>query len=275
MLSYDAGSCPDSGFVNDLMNSTGAAECRLSQGTILVMAHTVDNLDYMSAVLLNAMNVALNDDQVWKNWSQDLSQVAFLSYLNGNLDDTHARASPIAGAPAGNGGSGNHLAVVLGLGVPIVLLLLLLGFVRSNKKREHMTERNYNAWMNSDYVLGGNGDPPASFHEGLYHYMRDGTRYLSTNCEGCLETRRNSFFTDDNLGTILEDAEFEENILITASPKNLGERASNMDVHTCTSSTCDRCLSSSTRCGPEFISAHRIGAATQDGVVFSEGNVEV
>jgi hypothetical protein len=82
--------------------------------------------------------------------------------------------------------------------------------------------------------------------------MRDGTRYLSTNCEGCLETRRNSFFTDDNLGTIVEGKEFEEKVLVTAKYKSLGKQASNVDVHKCTSSTCKRCLSASAR-GTKFI----------------------
>eukprot|EP00977_Amphora_coffeiformis_P029541 scaffold41402_cov298-Amphora_coffeaeformis.AAC.1 len=101
----------------------------------------------------------------------------------------------------------------------------------------------------------GTGDPPGSFHEGLYHYMGDGTRYLSTNCKDCLETRRNSFYTDDNLGTIPEDEEYadaifgqsyyqdeeEEDEIQYLGHLVRGRSVARPNVHVCNSALCEHC----------------------------------
>jgi hypothetical protein len=98
-----------------------------------------------------------------------------------------------------------------------------------------MTAAAFHDLNTSDFVVVGTGDAPSSFHEGLYHYMRDGTRYLSTRCETCLETRMNGFYTDNDLGTIMEGEEFQDTSLLGA------KNTSTMDVHKCASALCKDC----------------------------------
>jgi hypothetical protein len=214
----------------------------------------------MQATILDAMKSAMNDVGVWKTW-QIPKEIDFLHYIgdslpslanntnggggaNGGIDNTNSTATNGTGGALGTTHNKNNnglgLALKLGLGIPAALLLLLL-ILMARKKRDQMTAREFHALMNSEFVLNGTADPPGSFHEGLYHYMPQGTRYLSTRCEGCLETRRNSFFTDHNLAMIPEGKEFEENILISANSKDLAGRASTMDVHKCASANCERC----------------------------------
>jgi hypothetical protein len=245
------------------MTESGATACQINEGSLRVLAHNVDDLKYMSAVFLDSMEAAMNVEMVWDYWKLDLADLSFLSYVGDSMEEVYP--------PAGDADN-SYMALILGLGIPAVLALLLFGFVRGRDNRDQMTSRAFHNMMYSEYVLVGTGDPPASFHEGLYHYMRNGTRYLSTNCEGCLETRRNMFFTDDNLGTIMEDTEFEENVLITACDRTLGKRAKTMNVHKCKSATCNKCIPTPFR-GPKFIPSR--GVTKQDDIVFSEGNVEV
>jgi hypothetical protein len=47
--------------------------------------------------------------------------------------------------------------------------------------------------------ITGTGDPPRSFHVGIYHYTRGGARYLSTNCIHCQETKQNGFLYVDGI----------------------------------------------------------------------------
>ena len=83
------------------------------------------------------------------------------------------------------------------------------------------------------------GDPPGSFHQGYYHYTRDGVRYLSQFCATCRETER-QLALGHGLETISEDQQFFEgqNTLVTANSKNLGGVHSTMNVHNCASATC-------------------------------------
>jgi len=297
-IKHKTGPCPDVDFINERMNATGAKSCQIVEGSFRVTAHDVDDLDYLKATLLDGMEEGMNLKEVWENWTgadktssehddddDDLPNVAFLAYAG----DTYAQAfyppppPPVVatnrgGVAATVQGGGQGLLVLIGVGVPIVTALALLAFVVARKKRETMTESAYATMMNSDYVLVGTGDPPGSFHEGLYHYMHRGkTRYLSTRCESCLETRRNSFYTDANLGTILEDREYDEEIFVTrASSKDLGKKTSTMDVRRCKSTTCDRCVPSLCAKRTEFVSSSLCGGgAAVDNLFVATEHAEV
>jgi hypothetical protein len=131
-----------------------------------------------------------------------------------------------------------------------LIVALVIGLLLYKKKRRTMTASEFNEMMASDYVIVGTGDPPGSFHEGLYHYTKDGRRYLSTRCENCLETRRVTFYSDRVLPTILENETFYDDGaksnsefigVISPDSKDLGNRHLGIDVHRCTSSVCPRC----------------------------------
>lgn len=259
--------------MNDLINSTGATACRGVESVVRVNAHNVDNVDFMSAAILDALEDAINVKKVWQGW-QHVAGLAFIYYLGDTYEQVYGDVPPLVPIVPDSNGDGNEsvppldpvvpdsdgdgdessdgstgaLLLLVGVGVPVAAGLVVLALIASRRRRSTMTSRELQDMLNSDFVLVGTGDPPGSFHEGLYHYMKNGTRYLSTNCEGCLETRRNSFYTDQNLGTIMEDHEYQENILVCADSKDLGRLSSTMDVHKCSSGTCGRCLPYS-RCG--------------------------
>jgi hypothetical protein len=149
-------------------------------------------------------------------------------------------AVPQASAVA-NSDHDNGFVLGLAVGVPLAAALLLGAFLFQKKKLGLMTaSRARGVDGSSGYVLVGTGDPPGSFHEGLYHYMRDGTRFLSTKCEHCFETRENMFYTDNNLATIMEDEVYQETVIAPDS-KALASKYSGVDVHKCSSATCERC----------------------------------
>ena len=144
----------------------------------------------------------------------------------------------------------------LGMAVALsgaAIAALLIGLLLYKKQRRTMTASEYNNMMASDYVLVGTGDHPDSFHEGLYHYTPKAVRYLSTRCEHCLETRRNSLYmdlSDRSLPTIHEEEamygqslDSDNSLVGFTSPdsKDLGGRHLGIDVHDCTSATCPRC----------------------------------
>jgi hypothetical protein len=160
--------------------------------------------------------------------------------------------------------------IAYAVSVPLLILMALALFVARNRtRREAMTSGQLVTTEKSNHeVLVGTGDPPRSFHEGMYHYTRHGARYLSTNCPDCIVTKRNGFFTDTDLETIQEgnfesfedislvntsasangkeDSEHtlsghRKHNLISALDTALGVRHSSIDVHQCTSSTCPIC----------------------------------
>lgn len=172
----------------------------------------------------------------------------------------------IVGAPTSRS---SKVPLAYAVSVPLLILMALALFVARNKtRREAMTARQLLALesANNTDVLIGTGDPPRSFHEGMYHYTRHGARYLSTNCPDCIETKRNSFFAEGDLETIEEGSTFEEISLVTTSVSGLGKEGSehdasghrkrhlvqasdtalgvkhsSIDVHQCTSSMCPIC----------------------------------
>lgn len=147
----------------------------------------------------------------------------------------------------------------------LALLLLLIAFAllatkRSTKQKMKKKEllRVIRSFDDVN-VLIGTGDPPGSFHEGMYHYTRKGVRYLSTNCADCIETKRNGFSTatdfDVSAEKSLENQSTDEisleqnddysshrrNCLVTPSQSALGTKHSSIDVHICNSARCPIC----------------------------------
>jgi hypothetical protein len=260
-----------------------------------ILAHKVDNVDYLIASLRDYIEAsmvnpaayigpetpdviflsylgdssdeALNDggDGDIAVWELDFSDVDDSANNTNNATDFIDGGYIIAGLNRGEAEDDDSVGLIVGVTIPL-LVGLLAAALFMQKKRGTVTEAGYKDMMTSDFVLIGTGDHPSSFHEGLYHYMRDGTRYLSTRCEGCLETRKNSFYTDNNLGTIMEDEEFED---VTG----LGAKNSAMNVHKCTSAVCNRCTPA-----PEnqtcFVAAsgirNRVIISDDDNLVFND-----
>jgi hypothetical protein len=140
----------------------------------------------------------------------------------------------------------SSVPLMLALGLPLIAVLFLASLF-AEKKKQGTAANN----ARGHFVFKGTGDPPKSYHEGLYHHLRNGTRYLSTRCEQCLETRKNSFYVDDNLGTIREDEVYDDNVYgmesipssdSSSDPQTgLAAKFKGMDVHKCNSALCQRC----------------------------------
>ena len=224
--------------------SEDADTCTVVKGLMTLMAHKADDLDIIVASILDATQGAMDSGILIAE--EDKDRIHGISWLGETLEEVDdalngvdatdkdiGEIMPIVlAAEEGEGSSdddGNGILVVFAVGVPL-LALLGLAFFASKKNRNVAT-----AAPKPHYIITGTGDPPRSFHEGLYHYTRGGARYLSTNCVHCYETRRNGFFT-------LDGAESSDWCgLVSPSSTDLGARHSGMDVHECTSATCNIC----------------------------------
>lgn len=231
-------------------DKNGATNCVVIKGIMRILAHNADNVDYLIASLRDHIEAAM--EETVELLGEITPDIAFLTYLGDSEEEAisgvrvfvdKGGAGPVFVAlddPEEVGDDDDSIGLIIGVTIPLVVGLILAALCMQRRKRETMTFVEYRDMMTSDFVLVGTGDPPGSFHEGLYHYMRDGTRYLSTRCEGCLETRKNSFYTDNNLGTIMEDEEFQDTTSVVVV-KGLGAKSSTIDVHQCTSALCNRC----------------------------------
>jgi hypothetical protein len=244
--------------------------CVVLEGKVKILAHQSDNLALVVASILDASeflmenNMLLGDDDTNET-------VTKVQWLGETLEEAIA-----FGTDDGDGGgvlgggviapvneqkqnsdSSNGITTIFAVSVP---LLILLGFAflmtKIRKERAVMTPVELEAGDKG--VLFGTGDPPKSFHKGLYHYTRSGSRYLSTNCCVCAETRMSGFSTAGDLPTITEGRIFGIHLassesescddsvepgmrLISPNSKNLGGIHSGIDSHRCNSATCNIC----------------------------------
>ncbi|CAB9512831.1 expressed unknown protein [Seminavis robusta] len=196
------------------------------------------------------LEAASNETDVFAGDDDDISNSTRGQNATNITDDAvFIHLPPVSGktpeVPTGEQTEATRTA--LAVSMPLIAALLI-GLLLYKKQRRTLTASEYNEMMASDFVMVGTGDPPGSFHEGLYHYTKDGRRYLSTRCENCLETRRNTFYTDRRgLPTIMEHEVYNNESnnsfvgVISPDSKDLGQRHLGIDVHRCTSSTCTRC----------------------------------
>lgn len=270
-----------------------------------IVAHTDDDLRYATASIRDGLQGAMT---AGLGQNSELSGINFFSYLGDTEEEvlaliTGGRPGSVVGEE-GSGSNGNKepsvdgsgsdggdtaisdvkenaaaedddkgIVILFAVGIP-VLAAFLLAVLLHRKERNNVTRSTYFGLRDHEYVLPGTADPPGSFHQGLYHYMKNGQSYLSTNCELCYETRRqmlrDGLFGDDinylvehdldsasssddtpernNLATILENETFDktmsddDEVLLRATPdRKLNQIHMGLDVHKCTSSTCKRC----------------------------------
>ena len=254
------------------------------------MAHQTDDLQIVVASILDATEAVMDNGLLVDDISSDT--ISKVIWLGETMDEVIAGGG-VGGLPGdGDTGDGSNgiiapdggdedesgVPLVLYAAIPMVLLLLFAMLLAKNRKRDVMTPAEL-LDLDQCHVIVGTGDPPRSFHEGMYHYTRSGARYLSTNCADCAETRRIGFFTDADLPTITEgqlydpaspsdrsfsfdDISLEESdimvdvlgadqskdsshrrkrTLVEPTTSNLGKKGSAIDVHQCSSATCRLC----------------------------------
>lgn len=250
-----------------------------------IMAHQTDGLQIIVASILDAIQEAMDGNVLIpdEECTAAICSVDKIRWLGTTIEEARAGGPIIAG-----GGDDDGTAIDRGAGVeddddsgvivayaaiPLILLLLLSYLIK--KKRRLLTAGG--VLGDEDYVRVGTGDPPKSFHEGMYHYTRSGARYLSTNCPDCEMTRRLGFANyDDDLPSLAEGrmydpskasseddsdlqsydgSTFRKMHQVQPSSNRLSLKHSSIDVHQCTSATCPICKYKPQ--DPSFISSPR------------------
>lgn len=237
------------------------------------MHHVTSDVSLAAASILDSTEMVMGDSDVFllNGENPGLVNVSNVEWLGVTEEEA------INGGPNGIGGGDreggeieNSVPVAYAVTVPLLVLAAFALLVARNKARRQVISRDQMLALEAvgtDTVLVGTGDPPRSFHEGLYHYTRHGARYLSTNCPECIETQRNGFFTASDLDTIDEDkyesfedvslvetinssekdkmerdpSDHRKRCLVSPSDARLGVKHSSIDVHVCNSATCPIC----------------------------------
>ena len=164
------------------------------------------------------------------------------------------------------------VAFVFAVGIPLFLALIISMFLirrRSIGKHGMNAIQSWEEYDPTANILKGTGDPPDSFHDGVYHYMNRGRQqYLSTRCTLCLETRRNigsqmyaeALKCNTSMSSIAKilpkqyrtegvdrnedecDNDEAYRLARARSDMKLGQHHMGIDVHACQSATCVRCM---------------------------------
>ncbi|CAJ1908065.1 unnamed protein product [Cylindrotheca closterium] len=268
-------------------HTTDSSECVIVEGKMALMAHQTDSLQIIVASILDAIQEAMDGDVLIPDGGDDCADpmcgVDKIRWLGTTIEE--ARAGGPIGTAGADGGErsvnqtagaedeDDNVAFVAYAAIPIALLLLMSYLIK--KKRRLLTAGDLD---DENYVRVGTGDPPKSFHEGMYHYTRSGARYLSTNCPDCEMTRRLGFtnYDEDDLGALAEGrmydpsrasseddsdlqsydgSTFRKMHRVQPSSNRLSLKHSSIDVHQCTSATCPICKYRPA--DPTFISSPR------------------
>ncbi|KAL3917524.1 MAG: hypothetical protein SGILL_004671 [Bacillariaceae sp.] len=230
-----------------------------------VIHHVTSDISLATASIYDAIQNAMNNsDTILLEGNDDYDNVTNVEWL-GETEEDAINGGPNGLIPGAAEARTRKVPVAYAVAVPLLILMALALFIARNKTRRHaLTPAQVRALDDGSDAMIGTGDPPRSFHEGMYHYTRHGARYLSTNCADCIETKRNGFFTEDDLETIHEGKfeSYDEISLVATSASGsehdpsghrkrnlvepsdaaLGVKHSSIDVHQCTSATCPICI---------------------------------
>jgi len=261
--------------------------CIVIHGRVTIMHHTTSDASLAIASIYDSTQKAMDYSEIFFDFQDDknLNIITNIEWLGETEQDA------ANGGPNGNGTlivsepkgvieevtkqeENERSMLAYALSVPIlVLIAFALLLTKSKEKRKVRTKKEIFSARSFDNVLIGTGDPPNSFHEGMYHYTKNGVRYLSTNCPDCIETKKMGFYTAGDLDTITEHS-IEEDYdpsrkkkLVSPSINALGVKHSSIDVHNCRSARCAICAHNSR--DVEFISK------SDDFIILRSGESEV
>lgn len=213
------------------------------------LSHETDDLSMSIEAIRTGIKAAMAKDTLLD--PVKLPTVTRITYLGDTENDVlnwgnGDRVDDDRGGIVTSGGTNKAYVPILAVsmfGAALIVLMLLL----LRRQRTMATQRQLDvgaavaAASEEEVSLGC--DPPGSFHQGYYHYTKDGVRYLSPYCQTCLETE-GQLALGHGLETIAEDEVWMEGrnfTLVGANSRDLGGRHSTMDVHSCTSAICRQC----------------------------------
>ena len=222
------------------------------------MHHETSDVSLAVASLYDSTEKAMDNSDIFFEIGKDdsLGSITNIQWIGENeedilaIEETTIAPTPVATVEVTSQSSEEKRSfLAYALSIPILLVLASLLFLGKKRVKRRLVTKNQFAWAMYDDVMIGTGDHPSSFHEGMYHYSQYGIRYLSTNCKTCIETKRNGFFTADDLETISEESvdtsdlsTYRKRHLVNASSTDLGAKHSSIDVHQCSSARCHICM---------------------------------
>jgi hypothetical protein len=213
----------------------------------------MQNVDNYAGIVEFLAYLGNNEDEVLNGIAVGGSGIA-----SGSPSDGRDKIDSLSGNDKGSNADDND-GLVMGLAFGVPLLAIILATVqsaRSERKRafnrilqqsDEEQTKSHRAKKSEDQE-----DPPGSFHEGMHHYLRDGTRYYSSRCRQCREYNcvflLDNSFTSSRIGAIpehepsVERSEQGHRILPRADLRlGLSQQHMGINVHTCKSATCTRC----------------------------------
>lgn len=236
------------------------------------MHHSTSDVRLAAASVLDSTQMAMDNSDIFllSGDNPELSSIIDVKWL-GVTEEEAINGGPNGTDTQSRDNDNNLVPLAYAVALPMLLLTSVALLVARNRARRQVTTPDQMMDLEAtdiDFVRVGTGDPPRSFHEGLYHYTRHGARYLSTNCPECIETLNDGFFTINDLDTIVEgdkQESFEDISVVEVSSSNeketiehnssyhrkrnlvipsdsqLGVKHSSIDVHNCSSATCKIC----------------------------------
>jgi LPXTG-motif cell wall-anchored protein len=244
-------------FISHKVKSPNCKDGHIVQGGLSIETREVDNLNNTIEAILYDMEEKMRDDKLL---GKDIPHVTSVTYLGRSQEEVE-NPSQVPGVSGivntsnkekENDDDNTLLVAGLCTAALLLLLLLLLLIYRKKKNDENRNNERFLAIVDNpdDFnSLPGTGDPPGSFHHGVYHYMRDGQNYLSTNCFDCHETKT---LSNSDYGNVLpppmtssnvNEDPYYSNVIIPPSKRFSSDTTGGgSNVHKCTSSTCQICL---------------------------------
>jgi LPXTG-motif cell wall-anchored protein len=226
-------------------------ECHVIQGGMQIIARETDDLNNTIASILTKIEDAMTNDELL---GDDIPTVTNVTYIGTSQEEVENNSTiilppilpPLNSIPETDADDDDNGNMIIGLTASMAFLAFLF-FLLWRKKRKVATTSRFLAVADDGFKpLHGTGDPPGSFHYGIYHYFPTGEHYLSTNCHDCHETRDSGDYGGGGppaITAVLSDDDYYGR-LIAANSKDIGRGTSAMNVHRCTSSTCHLCLPS-------------------------------
>lgn len=260
--------------VGDFLNSTdtGVSDCRVIQGSFQMLGQPKSTIAIATTAIQMEVEQVIIHLTTTSNSNAALEGVQIFSYLGNTEDDASSFLFnlPVNAPPpkdigdiesdiSPNDEDSTRTGLIFGLTIPLIGLLLAVIFW---KKRPivgsllppHDALQSWEEYDPSSNNVRGTGDPPNSYHDGLYHHLFDGQKYLSTRCLLCFETRRNANLVMKSLPATesrtidvekgSQDTEDSSTCPIVNATSNmkLSQPHMGMDVHVCSSATCVRCF---------------------------------
>lgn len=155
--------------------------CIVMHGMVTLVHQATSNMSLVTASILDATEMAMthSDTMILSDGPENIVNLQWL----GETEEDAINGGPDGGGGGGSSSEARRSSVPVAYAVSVPLLVLLafaLLLVRNKTRRQVLTPEQMLALDSAtaagqgNTVYVGTGDPPRSFHEGMYHYTRHG-----------------------------------------------------------------------------------------------------